>query len=260
MTTINRQTSGGIACVDSSENQHPGQKLRVPLKSASVEEVVRVTPILRNLGAEDRARFGRVASARSYARGDIIFREGDAPDGFYTIASGHVKVAKTTPAGKDIILEILGPGDPFGALAVYEGRSFPASATALEETVCVVVPRRAFLDLLEHHPTIVRSLLAGLTLRLVQLASRLAELTGGHVEPRFARLFLKLAAEVGHTQPDGVFVPIRLSRQELADMTGTTIETCIRIMSRWDKHRIVLTKPQGFLLRDRKTLNALALN
>ena len=87
------------------------------------------------------------------------------------------------------------------------------------------------------------------------LTNRLVELTGGRVEPRFARLFLKLAGEVGGPARGGTFI-MPLSRQELADLTGTTIETAIRIMSRWGKQRTVVTEKDGFLLLDAKALDA----
>jgi len=123
----------------------------------------------------------------------------------------------------------------------------------------LLVPRREFFSLLEQHPTLVRGLLSGLTHRLAELAFRLAELTGGRVEPRFARLFLKLAQEQGRQERGGIFIPVALSRQDLADMTGTTIETSIRIMSRWGKHRIVLTEKDGFVVIDKSELETLAL-
>ena len=89
---------------------------------------------MRRLAPEDRARLAAVSRVREYARNDVIFEEGSPSDCFYTIAAGRVKVAKSTPAGKDVILEVFGPGDPFGAVAVYEGKPFPASAIALEDT------------------------------------------------------------------------------------------------------------------------------
>ena len=193
-----------------------------------------------------------------YERGAQIFAEGSPSDRFYMIASGRVKIFKMTPAGKDVILEIFGVGDPLGAVAVYEGWPFPASAVALEPTTCLTIERAAFFALLEQHPTFVRGLLLGLTHRLVELTNRLAELTGGRVEPRFARLFLKLAQDVGRPERGGTFIAMPLSRQELADLTGTTIETAIRIMSRWGKQGTVLTEKDGFVVIDRKALESLA--
>ena len=220
----------------------------------SAEDLLRTTPVFRKLSPEDRQRLAAVSRVRTYARNDVIFDEGATPDFFYTIARGRVKVCKSTPAGKDVILEVFGVGDPFGAVAVYEGRPFPASALALEDTVCVLVPRDEFFKLLEQHPSLVRGLLLGLTHRLIELTNRMAELSGGRVEPRVARLFLKLADDRGRSDRGGIFIPLPLSRQEIADMTGTTIETCIRIMSRWGKQQIVLTEKDGFLVVDRRAL------
>lgn len=225
-----------------------------------LEELIRVTPGFRQLSPEDRRRLAGVARARAFARGDTIFREGDPSDFFTTIVSGRVKVYKMTPAGKDVILEIFGPGDPFGAVAVYENRPFPATAAALEDTTCLLVPRKDFFSLLERHPSLVRGLLLGLTHRLIELTMRMAELTGGRVEPRFARLFLKLADDIGQSGPAGILIPMSLSRQELADMTGTTIETAIRIMSRWSKQDIVRTQKDGFVVVDRRALEILGLS
>jgi CRP/FNR family transcriptional regulator len=129
---------------------------------------------------------------------------------------------------------------------------------ALEDTVCIVIPRAAFFRLLEQHPSLVRGLMLGLTVRLVELTNRLAQLSGSRIEPRFARLFLKLAGEMGRAERGGVFIPLPLSRQELADMTGTTIETGIRIMSRWGKEDVVHTEKDGFVVLDREILEALA--
>lgn len=224
-----------------------------------ISGLLRATALFRKVDEEDRKRVAAVSRAVTFKRGDRIFEEGDPSDELLVIVRGRVKVFKMTPAGKDVILEIFGPGDPLGAVAVYERRPYPASAMAVEDTVCVSVPRDSFFGLLEVYPSLVRGLLLGLTQRLVELTNRIADLTGGRVEPRFARLFLKMAAEQGRPERGGTFIPLPLSRQELADLTGTTIETCIRIMSRWGKQQIVTTEKDGFLLLDGKALESLAL-
>ena len=224
------------------------------------EELLRKIPLYRRLKPEDRQRLAAVTVPKSYAEGETIFHEGAPCEHFYMIARGRVKVFKVKPSGRDVILEIFESGDPLGAVAVYEERPFPASAEAMEETLCLLTPRREFFALLEQHPSLTRGLLAALNLRLVQLTSRLAELTGGRVEPRFARLFLKLAEQIGQSGPEGIAIPMALSRQELADLTGTTIETAIRIMSRWGKEDVVRTEGEGFVIVDRETLDELAFS
>ena len=221
-----------------------------------IDAVLATTPVFQRLSPEDRRKIAEVAAVRRYARGQIIFEQGTASDAFYTIASGRVKIFRMMPAGKDVILEVFGPGDPVGALAAYDGRPFPASAAALDDAACVIIPRAVFFRLLEEHPSLVRGLMLGLTHRLVELTNRVTELSGARIEPRFARLFLKLAAEKGRHDRGGTFVPIALSRQELADMTGTTIETAIRIMSRWGKQNIVRTEKDGFVVLDRDALES----
>ena len=228
----------------------------VPQSSHAAELLAR-TPIFRRLSPEDRERVARVAQVKTYARGDTIFSEGDPADFFYVVTAGRVKISKMTPAGHELILEIFGVGDPLGAVAVYEGLPFPASATAIEETTCVLMPRQQFFALLEAHSTLVRGLLLGLTTRLIEMTNRLAELTRTRVESRLARLFLKMADQSARADPRGELIPTVLSRQELADLTGTTIETAIRIMSRWQKQRLVLTEKDGFVIVDRQALASL---
>jgi CRP/FNR family transcriptional regulator, nitrogen oxide reductase regulator len=222
--------------------------------SRPTDELLRRLALFRRVTPDDRARIADVSHLKRYARGDLIFAEGDPADVFLTIVEGRVKVFKATPAGKEIILEIFGAGDPLGAVAVYESTTLPASAIALEDTECLSIVRQDFFRLLEQHPALVRALLSGLTLRLAELTRRLAEMMGGRVEARFARLFVKLADQIGKPDRGGTFVAMPLARQELADLTGTTIETAIRIMSRWQKEDIVRTEKDGFVILNRAAL------
>jgi CRP/FNR family transcriptional regulator len=129
---------------------------------------------------------------------------------------------------------------------------------ALEPTTCLSMPRQVFFDLLEQHPALVRGLLGSLSMRLVELTTRLAELTGGRVDARLASLFIKLADQIGKPARGGVFIPMVLSRQELADLTGTTIETAIRVLSRWGKDDVLRTEKDGFVMTDRSALERAA--
>jgi CRP/FNR family transcriptional regulator len=219
------------------------------------DELLRRLPFFRRLSASLRSRVAEVARLKSYERGELIFSEGDPSDAFIVIVSGRVKVFKSTPAGKEVILEIFGAGDPLGAVAVYEGAPFFASAMTLEPTQILRIEQSAFFRLLEQDSALVRGLLAGLTVRLAELTRRLAELSGARVEARFARLFLKLSDRLGRPERGGIFVPMPLSRQELADLSGTTIETAIRIMSRWQREEVLLTQKDGFVVLNRDVLD-----
>lgn len=223
-----------------------------------IEEALRATVLYRPLSGDDRARLAEVSVVRSYDKGAELFSEGDPSDFLYTIVHGRAKVVKMLPSGKEVILEIFGPGDPVGAVVAYEGKPYPATAIAIEPASCLLVRRAAFFALLERHPTLVRSFILGLTHRIVELTRRIPEVVGGRVETRFAHLFLKLSDKMGVPGPEGTFIPMALSRQDLADLTSTTVETCIRIMSRWGKEGLVRTEKDGFLLQDPPALEHLA--
>lgn len=225
---------------------------------ADTDGLLRSCALFSRLSTHDRGKVAEISVAREYQKGETVFSEGDQSDIIFTIVSGRVKVVKAIPGGKELIIEILGPSDPLGAVAAYEARPYPASAIALEEVICVASKRGAFMNLLETCPSLVRGMLGGFSLRVVELGKRLTEITGSRVEARFAQLFLKLADRLGHPQGSGVFLPLVLSRQDLADLAGTTMETSIRIMSRWGKEGVVATQADGFLIASRDELESLS--
>ncbi len=212
-------------------------------------------PLLSALRKEDREAVAPLCRLRGFDKGDTIFHEGDPADRIHFVVIGRVKIVKAA-GGRDVILEILGPGEPVGAVAVFERRPFPAGAVTLEPSSILSIPEREFFTLLEKRPEMMRHLLAGLTYRLMMVNKRLADMTGS-AEYRAARLFLTLADRVGEAKEGGVFIPLNLSRQEIADLIGTTLETAIRLMSRWQKDGVVLTEKTGFVVPDPSGLRAL---
>ncbi|HSP94836.1 MAG TPA: Crp/Fnr family transcriptional regulator [Thermoanaerobaculia bacterium] len=213
-------------------------------------------PILATLKAEDRAALSPLCELQAYEKGAKIFEEGEPAEKIHFLFVGRVKIVKSTP-DRDLILEILGPGEPVGTVAAFERRPFPATAVAIEPCGVVSIPEREFFALIERRPEITRQLLAGLTLRLMILNKRLADMTGS-VEYRMARLFATLAERTGRKQGKDVFIPLTLSRQEIADLAGTTIETAIRVMSRWQKDNIIETDKKGFFIRNFAALREFA--
>lgn len=213
-------------------------------------------PVLATLKAEDRAALAPLCQLQAFERGETIFEEGDPAEKIYFLFVGRAKIVKSTP-DRDLIIEILGPGEPVGTVAAFERRPFPATAVAIEACGVVAIPEREFFSLIERRPEITRRLLAGLTLRLMTLNKRLADMTGS-VEYRAARLFTTLAERMGRREKDGVSIPLALSRQEIADLVGTTVETAIRVMSRWQKEGLVETDKSGFFIRNPVALSQIA--
>lgn len=213
-------------------------------------------PLLAGFRAADRAALEPYCRVRGYDKGETIFDEGVDADRIYFVVHGRVKIVKAAGT-RDIILEILGAGEPVGAVAAFERRPFPATAITLEPSSLLSIPEREFFQLLESRPEMTRHLVSGLTMRLMMMNKRLADMTGT-AEARTAKLFLTLADRMGEAREGKTFIALPLSRQELADLIGTTLETAIRLMSRWQKEGIILTEKEGFLIVDKAALESLS--
>ena len=197
-----------------------------------------------------------VAKTRLYERGERIFGEGATSEFFYTMASGSVKFVKTSLQGNDCIVGIASGICPLNPDGLDDERSFLATAVALADTTCIQVPKLEMVALFEDYPTVASRLYRELCGRLDASFTRMTELSRGTVENRLAQLFVRLARSAGRGQGSATFIPIRLSRQELADTVGTTVETCIRLMSRWGKRRFIYTSAGGFIVSDANGCNA----
>ncbi len=199
-----------------------------------------------------------VARTERYRAREFIFMEGDPPAGFYLVQSGHVKILRQARSGREVVLELLGPGEPFGGVAVIERRPYPASAQATEPTVVLRIPQEPIVALAERHPSIIREMALLIGRRLRGAHDSVKSLAVDPVEARLAAALLRLAEREGTRSAAGLTLPFHLTRQSLADMTGTTVETTIRIVSRWLKERVVGEDRGRLVLRDAGTLRARA--
>lgn len=233
----------------------PDKERALPL-SSGVDRVllaVRSLPYFRGLSAEDQRRVASLATVRDYVRGDYLWKEGDPAEALTLIVRGRVKIVRETEAA-DLILEIFGEGEPVGAIAVYNYIPYPASAVCLEPVTLLVLPRRDYFELLDRNPDFARAIIRELTKLVMALTRKVEDFRGQRVETRIAQLFLTLAERMGKTTKQGLEIPIQLSRQEIADLVGTTVETAIRVLSRWGHEKIVITGEGRFLIPSRERL------
>lgn len=204
------------------------------------------------------AALSQAGTVRTYQRDDPIVVEGEPTQCLFVVLRGRVKMWRATPVGRNVILALFGPGETFGTVASLASGVADASMTALEDTQCLAVERRDLFRLLGGSEPSASELLPLLMGQLAECKNCMVELTGYRVEMRFAHILLRLADHVGRVDDAGTLIPLKLSRQELADMAGTTLETAIRLMSRWHKQDLVETRADGFLVRDRRALEQLA--
>lgn len=222
-----------------------------------VRSAIRSVAMFRGLSADDQRRLSAMATLRDYQRGDYLWREGDASEWLTIVLKGQVKVVRHAEAG-DVILELFGEGEPVGAIAVYNYMPYPASAICLEPVTLLAIPRRDYFELLDRSPEFARAIIRELTRLTLALTRKLAELRGQKVDARIARLFLALAERMGRETPGGTEIPLQLSRQEVADLVGTTVESAIRVLSRWGREHVLVTGEKHFVIPSRSRLEAIA--
>lgn len=192
---------------------------------------------------------------RGYGRGETIFLEGDPCRHFFLVEEGEVKIYKVLESGRELILDIFHPGEAFGEVALVDGGEFPANAIAMDTANVLTLSRDDYMRMLERFPEISRAIIRDLSLRLHAMRRRVEVLGEGGVQSRIAQMLQIYARQMGKETPEGLFIPIHLTRQEIAALVCARIETVIRIMSRWQKKNWVLTRPDGFLVMNADVLH-----
>ncbi len=217
------------------------------IRSERIQAAVRSLPVFRGLAPEDQRRLAELATLRDFQRGDFVWREGDPAEFLTIIVRGRVKIVRHAEQG-DIILELFGEGEPVGAIAVYNYMPYPASAVCLEPVTLLMLPRRDYFELLDRNPGFARAVIRELTRLTVALTRKIEEMRGQRVEVRIAQLFLGLAERMGREGKDGIEIPLQLTRQEVADLVGTTVESAIRVLSRWGREGVLITGRGRFVI------------
>ncbi|RPH79332.1 MAG: Crp/Fnr family transcriptional regulator [Candidatus Rokuibacteriota bacterium] len=224
---------------------------------SALAEFLRSSPAFAALRPGDVQSLAAVAREERVRARDYVFMEGDPARWFCLVKTGHVKILRHARGGRDVVLELLGPGEMFGGVAVIERRPYPASAQATEPSVIVKIPQEPIVALAEREPSIVREIALMIGRRLRGAHDSVTSLAADPVEARLAAALVRLADREGSRSAAGIALPFPLTRQSLADMTGTTVETTIRIVSRWLKDRIVVEEGGHLVLRDIDALRGL---
>ncbi len=207
------------------------------------------SPLFASLPNDERAQVAERLVSRRYDRDEYIFIEGDPAKWLVLVAEGRVKMLKHSEGGRETILATFGPGQIVGEVAVLIGDIYPASAQALEPTVALSLRRDEYVTLVRTHPDLAWALIGELGRRLKRAHEAIRSLAVEKVERRVARVLLRMAAATGERVDDGaVRITVPLSRQDIADMAGTVIETAIRIMSRFQKQGLVETQQGRIVL------------
>jgi CRP-like cAMP-binding protein len=249
---ISRLSPGNITCIIIATGAHTGDYpcgcmcynpptcrymssmctvRRGELQETSKARILKRSPIFSGLSDDELTTLAELAIVYDFIPDQFIFWDGDAPEHFYVIAEGSVKVVKHSSLGKEFIIAFFGPGEMFGEVAVFENKPYPASVRAVARTRVLGIRRENFLAFLADRPQVVLRIISVLGGRLRDAQGRLRDLAGERIEQRITAVLVMLSSKLGDTLP--------FTRQEIADMAGTTTETTIRVMSQLRSRGII---------------------
>jgi CRP-like cAMP-binding protein len=212
-----------------------------------------------------------IALELRFTKGRLIFQEGDKGDGFYIVNTGKIKVFKLSFEGKEQILHIYGPGHTFGEVPVFEGKNFPASSMAIEDSSILFLPRDKFVNLITTTPALAMKMLADLSKRLRDFTVQIETLSLKEVPARLAAYLLTLASEQGleqgleqkpkqglNNKGNELKVTLPISKAQLANLLGTTPETISRIFKKMADAELIQVQTKDIFIRDLEGLSELS--
>ncbi len=217
-------------------------------------DIIAAIPIFDGLPEDQIVAIKKIAVEKKINRGETIFTEGDEGRGFYVILSGRVKVYKVSSEGKEQILHIFGPGQPFGEVSVFAGQRFPANAQALDHSRILFFSRAAIVDLIAANPSLALNMLAVMSKKLRQFAAQIENLSLKEIPARLASYLIYLAKE----QARDDVITLSISKGQLASVLGTIPETLSRIFSKLSGQELIRVDGKKIFLLDRGALEDLA--
>jgi CRP/FNR family transcriptional regulator len=208
-------------------------------KTRLILQTLRKSSIFSVLKEDQLREVSTAFSERSFKNNEYLFMQGDPSDFLFIVAKGRVKMLMHTGKGKDVILEIKSPGELFCCSAVLDNRPFPESAQAMEDVSVIQVGHQALLQMLDHYPPLQGEIARYSGRKLKDAHEMMRNLATEKVEVRIASILLKLSEAGGGSDSAYQKIGVPVTRQEIAEMVGTTVETCIRTIRRFQKEGMV---------------------
>ncbi len=217
-----------------------GEKQGLPKVLPAIDlKIVQSIRLFRDLTDATRDDVIRMSQSLRREKDKDFFRQGESARSFFVLRRGRIKVSQITSEGHQIVVRYVGPGEMFGCVPLYGGKEYPATATAVSECEALCWDHSSFGRLMERYPRIAINALELVGEELAGVRERYQELATERVEQRVARALLRLVRQAGKKVEGGVLIEFPLSRQDLAELTGTTLHTVSRILSAWEQKKII---------------------
>ena len=221
----------------------------------ALADVLGRSPVFSGLDAAALLDVVAAASDRLVPAGAALFREGEPASEFCVVVAGRLKLSQAGGAGDEVIVRFVGPGEAAAALALFSAAAYPVTAEAAVDSRVLAWPRERLQELVGRHAGLATNLLRLLSERLREVQERFRELATERVAQRIARALLRLVRQAGRKVETGVLIDMPLSRQDIAEMTGTTMFTVSRVLTEWEsrgilrsgRERVTVTRPHALV-------------
>jgi CRP-like cAMP-binding protein len=187
-----------------------------------------------------------------------VFQEGRPATSYFVVLSGSIKLVQLTEDGEAVVFRLLGRGDAFGTVSILGDDIYPVTVTAVTPVDALEWPAAVMRQLVDEYPALALNVLRGVSNRLQSLRTQYRQLATERVERRLARALVTLAQRAGTGTHEGTLIDVPLTREDLAQLTGTTIFTASRVVSRWESTGILTTRRHRLLIRKLHILKAVA--
>ncbi len=212
--------------------------------------LVQALPLFAKMAPEALDDVLRRAASFRYPVGQAVFEQGQLAEHFFVLLHGRLRVTQVTPEGQQVVVRVVNPGDLFGIAKALRRSDYPGTATAVVESIVLAWPMGIWSDLLEQHPALAVNAMQTMGSRLLEAQQRIREMSTEEVERRVAHTVLRLANQAGRKDTGGVRIDFPISKQDIAELTGTTLHTVSRILSAWESAGLVEGGRQKLLIRD----------
>ena len=214
-------------------------------------DLLRKVRLFSELDQEILQLVDNVVEERNFSKGKTIFIEGDPGLAFYFLKEGKVKISKTSELGKEIIVHILGPGDIFAEVTLFQkNSSYPATAEVIEDAVVGMIRNKDLEKLVLDNPEIALELIRALSGKIMVIQERIRHLGSNDAVDRTIQVLLTLAQGHGRKTPKGIELCVNISRQDLAAFVGTTRETISRILGKLANSRVIDISEKNIIITD----------
>jgi CRP/FNR family transcriptional regulator, dissimilatory nitrate respiration regulator len=199
-----------------------------------------------------------IARIEQFSKGDFLFHEQDTFRGFYVLLEGSVKVFIITSDAKEVIIHLVKPFQSFAEIPLFEGKNYPVSAQALENSTLLLFPKSEFIELLKNNYQISLKILAGFAKRLRDLTSKIESLSSKEVITRFAKYLLEETTLAGNINLPEPYVRFTVNRSTIAGYLGTITETLSRTLKKLQEDKIIRVSGRKIFISDLKRLKELS--